>query len=208
MADRTGIMTFLTDFADQAVVLPVVASVALVLAMGGWGRAALLWLGAVGLTFGVVLGLKLGFLACGPVFGPWSIHSPSGHTAAAAMVAGGLAVLLAARRASVWPVAAAVAALAGGLIGFSRVTLGFHSVPEVLLGGFIGTVGAVLFARHAQSGMGARAFRRPVPLLVIPLLVALLLHGMRLPAEAAIWQVSLGALDFVPACRTGGAGVL
>ncbi len=212
MADRTGIMTFLTDFADQAVVLPVVLAVALVLAMGGWGRAALLWLGAVGLTFGAVLGLKLGFLACGPVFGPWSIHSPSGHTAAAAMVAGGLAVLLAARRASVWPaaaaVAASVAALAGGLIGFSRVTLGFHSVPEVLLGGLIGTAGAMLFARHARRGMGARAFRRPVPLLAIPLLVALLLHGMRLPAEAAIWQVSLGALDFVPACRTGGAGVL
>jgi len=36
---------------------------------------------------------------------------------------------------------------------------------------------------------------------VVAFVVAMLLHGMRLPAEAAIWRLSHGALDFVPACR-------
>src|SRR5271165_5706424 len=84
-----NLMMFLTDFADQAVVLPVVAAIAMILAATGWWRGALVWLGVVGLTFGAVLLLKLGFLACGPVFTPWELRSPSGHTAAASMVAGG-----------------------------------------------------------------------------------------------------------------------
>lgn len=195
-------MIFLTDFADQAVVLPLVAVIALVLAAGGWTRAALLWLGAVGLTFTVVLGGKLGFLACAPVFGPWAIHSPSGHTAAAAMVAGGLAVLLSARPAAAWP----AAMLAAAAIGASRVVLGFHSVPEVLLGGAIGTAGAVLFARHAHGASAPRLFRHRAALVAVLLAVALPLHGARLPAEAAIWRASHGMLDFVPACQGKAAG--
>src|SRR5450432_1483592 len=62
----TGGMNFLTDFADQAVVLPVAVVVAIVLAVMGWRRGALVWLGVLGVTFGVILVLKLGFLACGP----------------------------------------------------------------------------------------------------------------------------------------------
>ena len=41
-------MTFLTDFADQAVVLPLVLVLALVLAAQGWRRGAAAWLVAVG----------------------------------------------------------------------------------------------------------------------------------------------------------------
>src|SRR5258708_39101880 len=95
MLSNSGIMMFLTDFADQAVVLPVVVAVAAVLLALGWRRGALVWLGSVCATFGVVLFLKLGFLACVPVFGPWELRSPSGHTAAASVVAGGFVTLLA-----------------------------------------------------------------------------------------------------------------
>src|ERR1051326_4502016 len=91
-------MTFLTDFADQAVMLPIVLAVAVALAAMGWWRGALAFLGVVAVTFAAVLTLKLGFLACRPVFGPWSIESPSGHTAAASVVAGGLAALLTGKR--------------------------------------------------------------------------------------------------------------
>ena len=189
-------MTFLTDFADQAVILPVVVAIAAVLAMLGWWRGAISWLFAVGTTFGAVLGLKLGFLACGPVFGPWSLHSPSGHTAAAAMVAGGLAALATGRR----HVALPVAILAAGVIGATRVGLGFHSVPEACLGGALGVAGAALL-----PGLAARQrARRPVSLLVAAAVVAAMMHGLRLPAEAAIWRASQGGLDFVPACRGGG----
>ncbi len=186
-------MTFLTDFADQAVVLPVVASIALMLLLRGWWRGAAAFLGVVAATFGMVLVLKLGFLACGPVFAPSRLHSPSGHTAAAAMVAGGLTALLTNDRRGVWLLALA-AAIA---IGLTRVILGFHSIPEALLGGVLGVTGALILPRLAGP---VPPGRRLSPLLAAAT-VAVLLHGTRLPAEAAIWRASEGMLDFVPACR-------
>jgi len=186
-------MNFLTDFADQAVVLPVVASVALVLALLGWWRAALVWLAVVGVTFGVILVLKLGFQACTPVFGPWALRSPSGHTAAAAVVAGGLAALLSRHQWAVWLVSVSAAAA----IGMSRLELGLHSVPEVLIGATAGIAGAIILSRLA----GPPPVQRKLPLLAIACALALLLHGLHLPAEAAIWRASVGALNFVPACR-------
>lgn len=192
-------MTFITDFADQAVVLPLVAVIALVLAALGRWRRAMLWLVAVGVTFGTVLTMKLCLLACGPVFGPFGLHSPSGHTAAAAMVVGGLVAILTGR-----PSAALMAALpAAAVIGLSRVTLGFHSVPEVVTGGLAGCLGAVGLACLA----GRAPVRRPVPLLAA-VVAAVVLHGVRLPAEAAIWHASNGLLDFVPACRSASGGPL
>jgi membrane-associated phospholipid phosphatase len=186
-------MEFLTDFADQAVVLPIAAAVAVVLAAQGWWRGAFAWIGVVAITFGVILALKLGFLACGPVFDPMSLRSPSGHTAAASVVAGGLVALLAGRRLAV----TLFALLAAIVIGLSRLELGVHSVPEVIIGGLTGVAGAALLSRLA----GPPPSRRPVSLLAVAFVVAMLLHGMRLPAEAAIWRLSHGALDFVPACK-------
>jgi len=190
-------MGYMTDFADQAVVLPVVAAVAIVLGALGWWRGAVVWLGVVGATLGAVLVLKLGFLACGPVFGPWALHSPSGHTAAASVVAGGLVTLLAGT-----PLAAlTVSILAAFAIGSSRVELGFHTLPEVLIGAAAGIAGAVVLSRLA----GRPAVRRPMPLLGVAVVVALAMHGDQLPAEQVIWRFAQGRLDFVPACRAGEA---
>jgi membrane-associated phospholipid phosphatase len=186
-------MNFLTDFADQAVVLPVAAAVALVLAAQGWRRGALAWIAVVAMTLGVILLMKVGFLACAPVFHPWELRSPSGHTAAASVVAGGMVALIAGRLRAVL----CVALLAAVLIGSSRLELGFHSPPEVVIGALTGVAGAALLSFLA----GPPPSRRPVSLLVVAFVVAMLLHGMRLPAEAAIWRFSQGALDFVPACR-------
>jgi membrane-associated phospholipid phosphatase len=186
-------MLFLTDFADQAVVLPVVVAVAIVLAALGWRRGALAWLLAISVTFGVMLLLKLGFVACSPVFGPWALRSPSGHTAAAAVVAGGLVAVLGGTLRAVL-LAALLAALT---IGLSRLELGEHSLPEVAAGAMVGLLGAMGLARLA--GKPPRA--RPVPLLAVAVLIAMLLHGRHLPAEAAIWRASDGVMDFVPACR-------
>ena len=188
-----SIVTFLTDFADQAVVLPLVAAIAIVLIGRGWWRGALAWLGVIGVTFCVVLVLKLSFLACGPVFAPWTLRSPSGHTAAAAVVAGGLAALLTGRLAAALP----VALLAATGIGMSRVALGYHSVLEVVIGAALGVTGAAAMSRLA----GPPPSGRTVSLLAAAGVVALMLHGFRLPAEAAIWHASHGVLDFVAACR-------
>ena len=56
-------MKFLTDFADQAVILPLVFAIAAALAIQGWIRGAVVWLSVIFVTFGTILVLKLFFLA-------------------------------------------------------------------------------------------------------------------------------------------------
>ncbi|MBN8873007.1 MAG: phosphatase PAP2 family protein [Rhodospirillales bacterium] len=171
-------MRFLTDFADQAVILPLVVAIALALAAQGWRRGALVWLIAVAGTFSVMLALKLTFLACSPLFGPMDIRSPSGHVAAATVVAGGLAALLTGRRMSILP----VALLAAVVIGISRLVLGAHSLPEVVLGALVGLCGATALLRFA----GPPPPLRLAPIVAVIVVVAALFHGVHLQAEAAI----------------------
>jgi membrane-associated phospholipid phosphatase len=184
---------FLTDFADQAVVLPLAIAVAVALASQGWRRGALVWLAVLSATFAVMLVLKLAFLGCRPVFAPLDLRSPSGHAAAAAVVCGGLAALLLRRTGPVLP----AAVLAAAAIGVSRLTLGVHSVPEVALGAAIGLAGALLLAHYA----------RPVPrllpgrLLAVVVVVAALFHGFHLPAEAAIRHTAFRAARLLSVCR-------
>jgi membrane-associated phospholipid phosphatase len=192
-------VTFLTDFADQAVILPLVLAVSIALACQGWRRGALVWLGAVGATFAVMLGLKLAFLACSPVFGPMDIRSPSGHVAAATVVAGGLAALLTRRPASILP----VAALAASVIGISRLVLGAHSLPEVGLGALVGLAGAAALIRLA----GDPPRLRLAPLVPPIVLVFALFHGLHLPAEAAIRHTAFSAARYFDVCRPAEGGL-
>lgn len=182
-------MNFLTDFADQAVVLPLIATVAIALGVLGWRRGAVAWLAAVGLSFGAVFLLKLALFACGPALGVPALRSPSGHAAAAAVVAGGLAVILGWR----WPRVLALASLGAAAIGATRVALGLHSVPEVIVGGTLGLGGALGFAMLA----GTRPALRLRWLFAAIGVAALLLHGQHLNAEARIRSV---AFD-LPVCR-------
>jgi hypothetical protein len=186
-------MHALTDFADQAVVLPLIAAVALMLATLGWRRGALAWLVAVACTFATVLALKLVLTTCGPAFDMSSLRTPSGHTAAAAVLAGGLAVALGRAR---WTVAI-VAGLAAALIGGTRLELGLHTRTEVVVGGVLGVLGALGFAW--LGGM-------PPPLrlrwlFAVVVAVALLLHGQHLNAEARIRALGF-ALLICPAPST------
>jgi membrane-associated phospholipid phosphatase len=191
-------MRFLTDFADLAVMLPVVLTIAIGLVLQGWRRGALVWLGVVGATFLAMLVLKLLFLACPPVFRPVDIRSPSGHVAAATVVAGGLAALLWRRRASILPVAALVAVV----IGISRLVLGLHSLPEVALGAMVGLAGATALLTLA----GPPPTLRPGRLFAVVAIVVALFHGLHLPAEAAIRHTAFRAAHFLTVCRPDGPG--
>ncbi len=196
-------MKFLTDFADQAVVLPPGAAGALMRRRRGWGRGASGWLGAVPGTFGVVLSLKIVFYACHAALPDLGIRSPSGHTASATVVYGGLIALLGrhgAGRATRHLLLIALAALLLALLfGFSRVDLGVHTVPDVLVGGAVGIVGAVLFVQLA--GRPPRGFRRWA-LGTVVLVVAMLVHGRELHAEEAIQQMAIRYWwPFIAACR-------
>jgi hydrogenase/urease accessory protein HupE len=108
-------------------------------------------------------------------------------------VSGGLAALLIPLRSSMLP----VALLAAIVIGASRVLLGMHSFPEVVVGALIGLAGAAALLRFA----GPPPALRIAPLVVVIVLVAGLFHGLHLPAEAAIRHTAFRAAQFIPACR-------
>jgi membrane-associated phospholipid phosphatase len=184
---------YLTDFADQAVILPLVLAVAVALAVQGWRRGALVWLVVVAGVFFATLVFKLMFLACSPLFGPIDIHSPSGHVAAATVVTGGLAAMLTRRRATILP----AAVLAAVVIGISRLVLGMHSLPEVVVGAMIGLAGALALLRFA----GPPPRLRIAPLALVIVVVATVFHGLHLPAEAAIRHTAFRAAQYIPACR-------
>ncbi len=186
-------MNYLTDFADQAVILPLVLATAVALAIQGWRRGAVVWLLVVASTFVAMLALKLMFLSCSPLFGPMDIHSPSGHVAAATVVAGGLAAMLSRQRATILP-AALVAAV---VIGISRFVLGMHSLAEVVIGALIGLTGAAALLKFA----GPPPRLRTGPLIAVIVMIVVLFHGLHLPAEAAIRHTALRVAQYIPACR-------
>jgi membrane-associated phospholipid phosphatase len=179
-------MEFLTDFADEAVILPLTLAVGLTLAVAGWRRGAAAWLVGIAVTLAVVLLAKLVAHACAPL--PLvSLQSPSGHTAAAAVVYGGLLALSAPRG---WrtPLLAAAAALAiAVLIGGSRIALGVHSRSDVLVGALLGVAGAVLLARLA--GPRPPGLHRVLPL-AAALAIVIIFHGAHLHAEDGIVRFS------------------
>ena len=203
-------MKFLTDFADQAVILPLAAAIAITLLLLGWWRGAIGWAIAIPGTFLVMLSLKIIFYACHAVMPDLDIHSPSGHTASAAVVYGGFLALLGRQqgqraaesmRRLVWHLLAiAAAALALALVfGFSRVDLGVHTVPDVLVGGAVGVLGAmffVLLAGHPPKGLPRWV------LACVVVVVALLFHGRELHAEEAIQRVAISTWwPFISACH-------
>ncbi len=189
------LVTFVTDFADQAVILPLIVCVAVVLWASGWRRGALVWCFGTAATLGLMLVLKLTFRACGPDLLGGHIESPSGHTAAAGAVYGSILAFinsrLGGREASRLLIVLAVVVL----IGASRVLLGAHTLQDALLGGAIGFIAAqamLLVAGEPKHG-------RPDTLWSLPLLfLPLLLHGVHVQAESEIgglavniWPLSL-----------------
>ncbi len=177
-----GAADFVTDFADQAVLLPLTLAMGPMLVYAGWPRGAFAGVIAIPATLGVILLLKLTLATCG-YFLPGALHSPSGHTAAAGAVYGSLLAILASHLSgrSGWalPCALGVALV----IGMSRLILGVHTLQDVVIGGLVGILGALGFARLAGQPPAGLRLR---PIVMIALLIIILLHGARLPAEAAI----------------------
>ena len=135
---------------------------------------------AIGGTLGLIVLLKFRFFACEDI-------NPSGHTAAAAAVYGGLAGLVVGaiakdRRAAV-SCATVVAFSLAVMMGQSRVMLDTHSILEVSIGGAIGIGGAVGFV--TLSGTPAQPIRIG-NIVALGLVLVLLLHGARISAEEAI----------------------
>jgi membrane-associated phospholipid phosphatase len=167
-------MQFVTDFADQAVSLPLALCAGAWLALSGWRRGAALWGAALIATLASVLLLKLAVMGC--VHGA-SLTSPSGHTASAVFVYGGIAGMLARLRPAP---TIAVGALLAIVFGATRVMLHVHSLADVIVGGAVGLAALGVFAWLA---LPLPAGPRPLRLLLACLPILLVLHGVHLNVE-------------------------
>ena len=182
--------------------IPLVCAVAVGLHYAGWRRGALAWGFAIACTWGVVLLLKLACLACGYLITD-GLLSPSGHTAAAAAAYGGVCGLAVRWRGGDWRWTVPISAGFAAVIGVTRLALHAHTPLEVLIAAVVGVLGATVLV--AIAGVPPSRVRL-WPVLGAMAVVILLLHGLRLPAEAAIKHFVLLRLWPLSACLQAGTG--
>ena len=151
-------MVTATELGSAAVAIPVIAAVALLLALTRCWRTLAYWLTAVGFAQVLVLMLKLALGRARPsaLHGVEQFSFPSGHAASSIVLYGFLAFLLARGRPAAGRVALTlVAALAIALISFSRLYLGAHWLSDVLASLSLGTAWLALlgiaYTRHVHA---------------------------------------------------------
>ena len=180
------IAAFVTNFADQAVLIPSVIAVAIGFAAAGWHRGAFAWSGVLACTWASILLLKLACLLCGSL---WTegLHSPSGHTAGAAAAAGGFFGLIVRREGGDRRWTILISAGVATAIGLSRLALHLHTGLDVLVAGVVGVAGAMVLVMLAGPPPPRL---RLSPTLKTLAVVIVLLHGFHAPAEAAIQRIA------------------
>jgi membrane-associated phospholipid phosphatase len=188
-------LQFVSDIGDASVLMAVTVCGLGYLIVKGARREALALAASLMLTAVLITLLKLGFISCG--HGWLGIRSPSGHTSMSIAVFGFYAVLLG--RAAKPPAQIIIAGAAIVLlimIAVSRLALGYHTIGEVIVGGFAGLtvlLGVFVWLRQQDSHIVRYG---SLPLCWLLLLSVTMLHGYRLPAEDAISRAAF----YIPFC--------
>ncbi len=169
---------YLTNLGDLAVLLPLSAVMLVWLLLWPRWDAARWWVLSVAFCVGATSILKIYYNACPEILS----SNPSGHTGLSVLVYGAIFVLVSART-KTWQKIALISvgiALAIG-IAITRVLIGAHSIPEVVIGIAVGAISLAIFVF---------GFRRSTPaalpswsLAVPAMLVILLLNGHQLQFE-------------------------
>lgn len=174
MDHHAVLLEAITDLADQAVVLPVVLMTAVWIATTGWVRGAIAWAAVIGGTLGLVGAFKVVVISCRAVTGEFGLQSPSGHTVAASLVAGGIAVLVRAHSPNRDALAVLAGASAALVIGLTRVLLGAHTIVDVAVASPIGMGSAWMLSRF--MGAAPQHYKFIGGLIVIVLTGSLFYH--------------------------------
>ena len=180
------IAAFVTDFADQAVLIPSAIAVTVGFGAARWHRGALAWSGVLACTWIGILLLKLACLLCEALWVE-GLHSPSGHTAGAAAAAGGFFGLIVRRRRGDWRWTIPISASLATAIGLSRLALHVHTGLDVLVAGVVGVVSATTLVMLAGPPPPRLRFS---PIIAGLAVMMLLLHGSQASAEATIQRIA------------------
>ena len=202
-----SLLTIITDLGDTALLIPLTLVLSFYFAVTGCGTVAAVFLGAVGVTGLLVVGLKMTLIGCGPEVPLFHVLSPSGH-AAMSFVVYGLLAQVAALRLDRWRsrlLGGGVLALLAA-IGVSRVLLDCHSWQEVVIGAGLGAGIVALCRRSLRVDPSSRLSPRGLALLCLP--VVILLNGTRLPAEMVIRQYASLLRSEAPICQPESSGAL
>jgi membrane-associated phospholipid phosphatase len=191
--------TFVTDFGDSAVTLPLGALTLIFLLASGWRRAAFAFVLAIGCA-GLAIGLlKLLLVSCGKPLVGAALTDPSGHVAMSAATYGSLALALGhtvSIRQRPWLLAAAALLVAG--IALSRILLHAHSPAEVAVGLAVGLLSALVF--RAVLGPSEAPPLRLLWFTLGAIIIAGVMHGTRWPIEQWIKAVAHLIRNRWPGC--------
>jgi membrane-associated phospholipid phosphatase len=194
-----AIWSFITDFGDSAVTVPLALLTLVFLVAAGQQRPAFGWLLTVGGCAVAIAMLKLAFGACGPRLPIATITSPSGHTAMSAAVYGSLALLIGANLPPPGRIALNIGAwLAIATIALSRVVLHEHTPAEILVGLIVG--GAAIAISRAIVGP-EKPVALPLGWLILAgIAVIAIMHGTRWAIEPRLHRLALDFRLALPWC--------
>ena len=195
-------LSFVSDFGDTAVTLPLAAILALYLWRAQSAAPSASALRSLALCLWAIALLKMTFIACRP---HWAngLVSPSGHAAVSLTVYGMAATVLAASASGWWRLSLiAVAAALITAIAISRVLLDVHTAAEVLVGLLVGGAALGVFAaRYCRTEPPDLGRRRAILLALVLIVPLAVLHGERLPAERWVRQTAVKLRTDFGLCR-------
>jgi membrane-associated phospholipid phosphatase len=184
-----AVWIFVTDFGDTAVTVPLAIVVAGFLFAAKQPRLAIGWALVILLCVGMTSALKLALTICGYPFAGLGLMSPSGHTAMSVAVYGGLAAVIGSdRKAPARGLLIPAVAIFTIGIAVSRTIAGQHTSAEVVIGLLIG-----IAALGVMIAVAARYRPQQLPLRWLAagaLVVFVLFHGARWPAEQALHRIA------------------
>lgn len=177
------LMRFVTNFGDEAVIIPLILVTTILFAAIDWWKGAFVWCGGVFFTVLLIVIAKMFGLLWGEWYGVYGrAFSLSGHVAASTVVYGTLAHIFIFGRFRSWGRAILPPLLIACLMSYTRLQLMAHTLTEVVSGTCLGVLSATAIERcmpEAPSGLR----RVSIPVL---LTIMLIFHGYVLQAEPAL----------------------
>ncbi len=181
-------LSYLTNFGDPYLTVPLAALIALWLATARALRAACIWSCGIALSAALVAASRIAHIVWGVELAALHFTVVSGHAMLAAAVYPTALVLCDNRGRREHRPGPGLAGLAfAAVIGGSRVLLGYHSTAEVISGLLSGACVAMLTCGHlAFARPRGFALPDPAPFAAVALAAVVMYHGKVAPVSASI----------------------